>query len=114
MNQQFKITEGTSAFLKSLRDEHHLTQAEMAARLEFNYTSYNLLEKGHRFLTLLMVWKIATEFSLTPGEVINGIYGADPSVEKGKLEKLQELLNAALEENSVLKDKLIKILEGNS
>lgn len=110
--QQDQIKAGTSAFLKRIREERELNQAQMARLMKYNLTGYNQLEKGHKFLTVVQLWYLGHVLNISPGDIINEICGADPSVEKSKLEKLQALLDSAMAENSTLKDKLIAALEG--
>jgi transcriptional regulator with XRE-family HTH domain len=112
MNAEQQIINGTMAFLKAKREEFHYSQADVAKMLPYNLTGYNQLEKGHKFLTLIQIWQVARVYKITPGEVINGIYGGNPSEEKSKLEQLQAKLDAVLEENSSLKNRLIEALTG--
>lgn len=114
MNPQFKITEGTTAFLKKMREKKELTQDQMARLMKHNLTGYNQIEKGHKCLTLIQIWILADVLNMSKADVINGICGADPCVHKDELEKLQALFDAALQENSALKDKVIGLMEGRS
>ncbi len=114
MNAQFKITEGTMAFLKRMREEHRLSQREVANQLPFNFTGYNQLEKGHKFLTLIQVWQLAKLYNITPADVINGIYGAEPNDCKTKLLELQEKYNAVVADKAELQSKIIALMEGNT
>lgn len=56
--------------LKLLRVKHHLTQEELAQKLNCSRLTYLEIERGNRSLTDDMILKLQTIFDLTPNEVL--------------------------------------------
>jgi len=59
------------AKLRALREQHNLTQAQLAARLEVSTSYVNQIENNQRPLTAAMMLALAEKFNLDLGELIS-------------------------------------------
>ena len=56
--------------IKELREQHEMTQRQLAASLEIDVALYNRFEKGERKMKREMVEKLASIYSLPSDELI--------------------------------------------
>ena len=56
--------------IKELREQHEMTQRQLAALLEIDVALYNRFEKGERKMKREMVEKLASIYSLPSDELI--------------------------------------------
>ena len=56
--------------IKELREQHEMTQRQLAALLEIDVALYNRFEKGERKMKREMVQKLASIYSLPSDELI--------------------------------------------
>ncbi|UNU72726.1 helix-turn-helix domain-containing protein [Moraxella nasovis] len=56
--------------LANLRKEHHLTQEQMAEKLQMSKNGYAKLERGESRVTIEHLFKIAQEFNIDASELL--------------------------------------------
>jgi transcriptional regulator with XRE-family HTH domain len=60
------------ARLRSIREAHELTQAQLAALLGIPHTNVSGIERGVRGLTIQQLVKIARALKVSPAELLDG------------------------------------------
>ncbi len=94
------------AFIKSMRKEKNLTQADVACRMDISRTSYISIEYGRRNLTIDEAKSLSSIFNITLENLLN--------LSKDKNKKYEQMLFAVLRATKntkkITKTKLAKIL----
>jgi predicted transcriptional regulator/transcriptional regulator with XRE-family HTH domain len=93
--------------LRRLRTEHHLTQAQMAQRLEISPTYLNLLEHNQRPITATVLLKLAQRFAID-------VSAFNQDDESGLLSDVMEALSDPLFDVHSIKAAEVRDLVGTS